>query len=441
MDSELLTYIILALSALGSFATLFLLLSGTLAAGIAALSMVFPALFAVSVVFSSANTRIAGAFEPLAQSFIQQNVHLGRLLAFFALVLWVTSPLWIPAWTGEAKDAMKFAGVLFPLAIGLTIAALYGLLVRWQVDDVDFSGFIEDSAPYKTGIARVALLLSAGLVLTIAAVLVGIAGMPYSSEVTQTYLYAGLFVWICAIFAMSFHIPVALAKLARAAAARTIMLENVFFLGELVRKGQIIVRDACAGVPESERENAAGADRGILKGIIARNLSGLQGSEVSTAKIPIPAKLNPRFGEKEVHKYIQVTMPVHAGMIKTFVSVRPIGPHLVVGWSMYFLGEHSPTATLANSQRILSLYMTSVMGGKSAAVSYADATADADGTYIAPRRRHVADMDLLLRAPRDEIVDEILSVIYMGIRQALSEFEELIEKRRVSERTSGGGGS
>ncbi len=440
MDGELLTFILLSVSALGSFATLFVLLSGKLSAGIAALSMIFPAFFAVSVVFASASPRLASAFEPLADAFIQQNMHLGRLLAFFALVIWVTSPLWIPAWTGQEKDAFKFAGILLPLAIGITMGALYGLLVRWQVDDHDFRGFIEDSAGFKAGIARVSLLIVVGLVLAITGVLASISGGAYTSEVTQTYLYSGLFVWICSAFAMSFHMPVAMAKLARIAAARTVMLENVFFLGELVRKGQVIVKDACAGVPESGRENAAGTDRGVLKGILTRNLAGLQDAEISTAKIPIPAKLNPRFGEKEVHKYVQITMPVHAGIIKAFISVRPVGPHLVVGWAIYFLGEHSAAATLANAQRILSLYVAGVLGWRNV-TRHSDASTDSEGTYIAPRKRNAGDMDMLLRAPRDEIVDELLSVVYMGVRQALTEFEELIEKRRVSERaTTGGGG-
>ena len=328
-----------------------------------------------------------------------------------------------------------------PAAIALTIAGLYGLSVRWQVDDPDFSGFIDDSGPFRTRVARVVLLIFTGLVLAVSAVLAGIPGKTYGAEISQIYLYGALFVWIAAVISMSFHVPVTLAKLARLAAARTVMLENVFFLGELVRSGQAIVPDACAGVAEPERENAAGADRGILKGILARNLSGLPAAEVTTAKIPIPAKLNPRFGEKEVHKYIQATMPVHAGMIKLFMSVRHIGPHLAVGWAIYFLGEQSATATLANAQRILSIYVSSVFGGKPAHTHDAFAqAASADGSYVAPRRRHIADMDVLLRAPRDEIVDETIGVIHLALNRAIEEFDGLVLKRRSGERAASGGG-
>lgn len=411
---------IAALALIGSFVLVALLYTPIIPSAYIYLPLVPIVVLAVSALYLAWVPPVLDALGPLGHLLLQRNIHMGWAQAAMAALGWATMPFWARSAAAETESIGAVLSVLMPITIWLTLAAAYGFVVRYVFDDPGFPGFVEDPMQYRRGVSRVAFLGVAGAVIAILATLMGHAEKTGASDLARAAMWPAVVLFAVAVLASFFHIPAILAILARAALERTLGSEGVFFLGEPLKRGQFIIQNAYAHVPADKRETKASEDRGAFRNRIREKLSGIEKIEVSLAKIPVPGKLNIRTGEKEVHKYIQVTYPVHTGVLKAFVSFRLFGEHLVIGNSLYFLGEPSPRAMQANATAILLLNLSHAFSSRSGNLRR-NTGSDDSSLPIEPALKIASEMDRLARAPRDEIVDEAAGVIWLGLTELIAE--------------------
>ena len=408
----------------GSIAFLFVIAAGVSSASALASGITLPILLGLTIIHLAWRRGTAEIFDALGYAFIQQGVHLGWLCAALAVLTPATSQLWLPLIVSIEPESAP--ALTAPIAIALGIASLYGFLVRWQVDHRLFVGLVDDMRGYRMGVTRTSFLVLAGFVMAIMSFLSGLAGASGTAKtgaLTGTFTACAVVIWFFVLASAWFHALVAAAILANRVRKTAVDSEGVFFLGEPLKRFQKIIPDACK-VQGDAAEKLLGEYRGMLKQLLREATAGVASADIATAKIPIPASMNLRFGEKEVHKYIQVTLPVHAGLIKVFVSLRSIGIHAALGCSMYFFGEESLLTLKRNGFRILSIYLSELVLAGSSKKGMQNGTFDDDLSLpIAPRLKPSAEMDMLGRADRDEIVDESAGALWLAIIESVRRFE------------------
>jgi len=432
LDTRALAYALSILFFIASFSSLAFVASGSRSDITLSSAFMFPVLLTLLIVHLAWLPDTARAFDALGHIFIQRSVHSGWLFISLAIIGAATARIWLPVLFNIQEESVT--GIIFAPVLCLLLAGAYGFVVRKQVEDRSFYGFVSAPQAYRASVTRVVFLLLSGFLLCLAGIIASQAGRSAATSLSQTYLWLGFILWIFAIIAMHFHLPIAFAILARDCAARALKMESIFFLGEPIRRGHLIISNVYRDSKDTQ-DNLVGRDRGILKGILGEELSGLKGLEIATAKIPVPASLNLRYGEKGVHKYIQVTMPTHAGRIKMFIAFQGIGKHLSIGYAMYFLGEESHKSLLANALQILKIYVANYLGvGSTVENRTAESRSDDSALSIPPRLKPASEMDMLTRANRDELVDHAAGVLWLGVSQSFAQFESKIKQSEESQR-------
>jgi hypothetical protein len=432
LDRTALVYVLAFFFFAGSIAFLFVHAAGVDSTSALASGITLPILLVFTLLHLAWQRRTAELFDALGYVFIQKSVHIGWLAAALAVLTPATSQLWLPLIV-PLKPANAPA-LTAPIAIALAISALYGFMVRWQVDHRLFAGLVEDLPTYRSGVVRTSFLMLAGFVFAVMAMLSGITAASSTTKATAligTFLACAIAMWLFLFISALFHVPIALAILANRVRKRAVEIEGIFFLGEPLKRFQKIIPDAC-NVDGGAIEKVLGDYRGALKRLLREAIVGIAAADITTAKIPVPAAMNLRFGEKEVHKYIQVTLPTHAGIIKIFISLRSIGVHAALGCSMYFLGEESMVALKRNGFRILRIYCSGLASTGGAPNTVRNGIADDDlALPVTPRLKPSAEMDMLGRADRDEIVDEAAGALWLAILESMRRFESALGGRKV----------
>lgn len=408
---------------IGSFAFLYLVSAGVHSESALTAARALPVFLAFCVLYFAWRPITPIVFDSLGYIFLQRILNIGWLLLVLGVLLMITANLWLPILL-SSKEAEPTSAIT-PLAVVLLVAAFYGFWVRSQVDNPLTTTFIDNPLVYRFGVTRTVYLFLFSAVFALMAMLSALVKTASTSSgvsLTGTYILCTAVMIVVALFSSVFHIPLSAANIARTLARRALQLEGVFFLGEPIKRFQkIIGTESKASISEKQ----LGDMRGRLKDMLRETFASIEHAEVATAKIPIPASLNLRFGEKEVHKYIQISMPVHAGVIKAFVSLRSVGNKYVAGCSMYFLGEESPQALLRNSFQIIRLYLYGCASNATRQTNETrESLSDDNELPILPRIKPAAEIDVLTRANRDEIVDETTGILWLTLSDVIKKFEQ-----------------
>ncbi len=408
---------------IGSFAFLYLISAGVNSESALTAARALPVLLAFCVLYFAWRPMTSIVFDLLGYVFLQRVLNIGWLLLVFGVLLVITANLWLPVLLSSREAELVSA--ITPLAAVLLVAAFYGFWVRSQIDNPLTSTLVDNPLVYRFGVTRTVYLLLFSAVFALMALLSALVKSASTStgiSLTGTYIFCMTVVIVAALFSSIFHIPISAANIARTLSRRALQLEGVFFLGEPIKRFQRIIG---IGPTTSISEKQLGDMRGRLKDMLREAFANIEHAEVATAKIPIPASLNLRFGEKEVYKYVQVSMPVHAGVIKAFVSLRSIGNRYVAGCSIYFLGEESPQALLRNSFQIIRIYLSGYASNTTRQTNETrESLSDDNGLPILPRIKPSAELDVLTRANRDEIVDETTGILWLTLSDVINKFEQ-----------------